>query len=179
MNIKSLLIATTVCLFSTVALAQSAFFSTQNKGWEVVGYPQRNELHPVCRGERNYNDGSQFALIKDLADEELYIVLMNATWNISDAPGNYTARINFYSGNRVTGSHIQYELLNKNTIRIRNITAEKFLPDFMGFSRMVILMPGTIQNAEINLNGSTDLIAIMSDCIRVFKLGKGKPGTNL
>lgn len=180
MKIKTTLIGiAAVCFMSTVAIAQSVFFQTQNRGWEILGIPQRDQLNPICRGDRNYNDGSQFSLIKDLADEELYILLINNSWNITDKPGQYNARINFHSGNRITGANMTYELLNKNTIRVRNITPDRFLPDFMNYSKMVIIMPGTIQNAEIDLNGSTDLIAIMSECIKTFKSGRGRPGINL
>lgn len=164
---------------STTSYAESLFFKGQNNGWEVNGIHQREKLNPVCRADKNYNDGSQFSLIKDLADNELYIVLVNNSWNITDPPGQYSARINFHSGNRVSGAQMTYELLNKNTIRVRNIVQNRFVPDFMNYSKMVVIMPGTIPNAEINLSGSSNMISLMAQCTRVYVPGNNKPGTSL
>lgn len=169
-----------VSLFLTTSVfAESLFFKGQNNGWDVNGIHQRDKLNPVCRADKNYNDGSQFSLIKDLADNELYIVLVNNSWNIADPPGQYSARINFHSGSRVTGAQMTYELLNKNTIRVRNIVQNRFVPDFMNYSKMVVIMPGTIPNAEINLTGSSNMISLMAQCTRIYVPGNDKPGTSL
>ena len=164
-------------LFTSAAFAQMTFYETKIRDWIVFGKPQQEQLNPSCNGEKGYQDGSFFSLIKDLADGELYILFHNVTWNITDNPGNYQMRINFYRGNSVFSLTANYELLNKNTLRIRAIDPSKFLPAFMDFSRMVFIMPGTIQNAEISLAGTTAVVAAMSECIGQYK--PTKPGMNL
>lgn len=164
-------------LFTSAAFAQMTFYETKIRDWIVFGKPQQEQLNPSCNGQRNYQDGSFFSLIKDLADGELYILFHNVSWNITDNPGNYQMRINFYKGNSVSGLTATYELLNKNTFRIRSIDPSKFLPLFMDFSRMVFIMPGSIPNAEVRLDGSTGVVAAMSDCVGQYK--PTRPGMNL
>jgi hypothetical protein len=166
-----------VMLFTNVTFAQTTFFQTSVRDWIVYGNDQNGPLHPTCNGEKKFQDGSFFTLIKDLADGELYILFHNVTWNITDSPGNYQMRINFYRGNSVTSQTATYELLNKNTLRIRSIDPSRFLPSFMEHQKMVFIMPGSISNAEILLNGSLNVVSAMSDCMGRFK--PSRPGTNL
>jgi hypothetical protein len=121
--------------------------------------------NPACYAEVNWRDGSRFQLIRDLADAELYIFLSNAAWNIGDPPGNYRLRANFHRNGNISGINFDYTLVNKNTIVIRNINKEQFLPLFTGNQRMTLVMPGSIQNAEIDLTGSARSLAEISKCI--------------
>lgn len=121
--------------------------------------------NPACYAEVTWRDGSRFQLIRDLADGELYIFFRNNTWNISDAPGVYQMRANFQRNGNVSGLNFQYNLVNKNTIVIRNIIKEQFLPLFSGNQRMVFVMPGSIQNAEVDLTGSARALSEVSNCV--------------
>jgi len=122
--------------------------------------------NPACYAEVNWRDGSRFQLIRDLADGELYIFFRNSTWNISDAPGNYRLRMNFHNrSGGVSGLNFEYRLVNKNTIVIRNIIKEDFLPLFSNNSKAIIVMPGNIQNAELDLTGSTKSLTEISNCV--------------
>lgn len=121
--------------------------------------------NPACYAEVTWRDGSRFQLIRDLADGELYIFFRNNTWNISDAPGLYQMRANFHRNGNVSGLNFQYNLVNKNTIVIRNIIKEQFLPLFSGNQRMVFVMPGSIQNAEVDLTGSARALSEVSNCV--------------
>lgn len=178
MKIKTICALTlTVMLFTSAALAQNTFFHTNIRDWIVYGINNSEPLNPTCNGEKKFGDGSFFTLIKDLADGELYILFHNVSWNISDSPGNYQMRINFYRGGSVVSMTATYELLNKNTLRIRSIDPTKFLPSFMQYQRMSLIMPGSISNAEVILNGSTNVVAAMSDCIS--RHNPGRPGINL
>ena len=170
--------------FTTTALAQQIFFSAPNlKGnWRVIGDSGDSKLNPVCKLIYIWQDGSSFELIKDLADGELYILLVNNNWNISDPPNSQSvSRFNFHNNGSITGGSVIFELLNKNTIRFRAITAEKFLPDFVSAQKMAIIMPGTIPNAEINLTGTRNGIDVLSNCVRTYvpKNNPTKPGINL
>lgn len=178
MKIRSTLLALTFSIvFTSAAFAQSLFFQTQLREWNVYGESKNGELNPACKGQKTYQDGSTFTLIRDLADGELYILFQNVTWSITDNPGNYQMRIVFYKNNSAFNLTAKYELLSKNTLRIRAILPEKFLPPFMDYSKMLFIMPGSISNAEITLAGSAGLIAAMSECVRQYK--PQQPGINL
>lgn len=126
--------------------------------------------NPACYAEVNWRDGSRFQLIRDLADGELYIFLRNINWNISDPIGVYNLRANFVRNNHVVnGLNFEYNLVNKNTIVIRNIKKENFLPLFTGNQRMEFIMPGSIQNASVDLTGSSRSLEEISKCIDVAR----------
>lgn len=167
----------TAMLFTSAAFAQNTFFHTTIRDWIVYGKDKNEQLNPSCNGEKKFQDGSFFSLIRDLADGELYILFHNVTWSITDSPGNYQMRINFYRGNTVASETATYELLNKNTLRIRSIDPSRFLPLFMEYQKMLFIMPGTIPNAEILLNGAMNVVASMSDCISRYK--PSRPGIKL
>lgn len=170
-NMRILYTVLASMMFVTSAFAQDFFFTTPNlKGnWQVVGDNGTSTLNPACKLITKWQDGSTLELIKDLADGELYILFINNAWNISDDPNTKaTARFNFHNNNYVTGGAATYELLNKNTIRFRGITADKFIPDFVNSQKMVIIMPGTIPNAVINLVGTSNGIDMLSNCVKAY-----------
>jgi hypothetical protein len=178
------LLAMSTLLFSFAAVAQTRFYNSVVRDWTVRGHHQHGELHPTCIAEKNFQDGSFISMVKDLADGELYVLYQNTAWNIADNPGNYQMRINFYASRSApVVSHLaQYELLNKNTIRIRNIDSKKFLPTFVEYLKMSFIMPGSIPNVEFTLAGSREMISVMSDCMGQFKESLNvptKPGMNL
>jgi hypothetical protein len=158
-------------LFTSSAFAASQQFfnvDVQPGPYYVFGVTANAEKNdnPACYAEINWRDGSRFQLIRDLADGELYIFLRNSAWNISDPPGNYSMRINFLSrSGQTTGLNFEYRLINKNTIVIRNIIKEKFLPLFANNTRAIMVMPGSIQNAEIDLTGSSRTLTEISNCV--------------
>jgi hypothetical protein len=147
----------------------------------VTADVQQSE-NPGCYAEVNWRDGSRFQLIRDLADGELYIFFRNNAWNISDAPGTYNLRANFHRNTNISGLNLQYYLLEKNTIVIRNIRKEQFLPLFSGNQKMIFIMPGNIQNAEVDLTGSSNALAEISKCVDVARgvnlYPEGQPSTD-
>lgn len=171
-------------MFSTAALAEQVFFSAPNLrgNWQVIGTSGDQTLNPVCKLIMTWQDGSSFELIKDLADGELYILMVNNSWSINDSPNTLAkARLNFYTGNTISGGLATFELLNKNTIRFRGLFADRFLPDFVSAQKLIIIMPGTISNAEVNLEGTRNGIDVLSNCVRTYvpKINQTKPGINL
>lgn len=159
-----------LAMFATAAHAGENFFSVdvQPRPYMVYGVtgeknPRNN---PACYAEVTWRDGSKFQLIRDLDDGELYIWFKNNSWNINDQSGRYNMRINFEKNGRITsGLDFQYNLINKNTIVIRNIKKEMFLPLFSNGSKMLFVMPGSIQNAEVSLEGSTRALSEISNCV--------------
>lgn len=157
-------------LFTSSAFAASQqFFSVDVRpgafyAFGVTANAEKNE-NPACYAEVNWRDGSRFQLIRDLADGELYIFFRNVTWNINDPAGLYQMRMNFHRNGNITGLNFQYNLINKNTIVIRNIKKDQFLPLFTGNQKMLFVMPGSIQNAELDLTGSSRALAEVSNCV--------------
>jgi hypothetical protein len=138
----------------------------------VYGVTSNTEksANPACYAEINWRDGSKFQLIRDLNDGELYIHLQANIWNITDAPGIYQLRANFTGSNgRLNGVNYQYQLVNKNTIVIRNIRKEDFIPLFSTNKSMTFVMPGSIQNTEVDLTGSSAALVEISKCIEASK----------
>ena len=126
--------------------------------------------NPLCYAQVEWKDGSEFQLIRDLADAELYIFFKNHTWTINDTPDTYQMRINFSKNGSLNGGmNINYNLVNKNTIVIRNLPKDKFVSMFMNSSKMTMIMPGTIQNAELDLAGSNKAIQEISNCVDAAK----------
>lgn len=159
-------------LFSSSAFAANQTFFREDVRpgpfyvYGVTADPEKENDNPACYAEIGWRDGSKFQLIRDLADGELYIFMQNMTWNISDPVGNYRMRINFHNrSGQITGLNFEYRLINKNTIVIRNIIKEQFLPLFSGNSRAVFVMPGSIQNAELDLTGSSKTLSEISRCV--------------
>lgn len=167
---KYIAVTLSTMLFMSSAIAgQQRFYSVDVRPGPFFVYGvtanKENNENPTCYAEITWRDGSRFQLIRDLADGELYIYFKNNTWNISDAPGVFQLRANFEGNNTVSGLNFQYELLNKNTIVIRNIRKDHFLPLFSGSNKMTLVMPGSIQNAEVSLTGSSKSLAEISKCI--------------
>ena len=167
---KKFIIALSVMAITTSVMAEELFYRNTINGWYVLGNRQDKNLNASCYMEKVWNDGSSFMFVKDLVDGEVYIMLRNNQWEIADKPGNYSMRINFhYTNGTVSGGWATYELLNKNTMRIRGITANKFLRDFVGANKMVFVMPGTINNVEVSLQNSSVGVDLMFECIAISK----------
>jgi hypothetical protein len=163
---KYLLASVFSIIAATSAMADNYFHREVAGQWQIFGSYGDARLNPSCSADFNYNDGSQFRLIKDIHDGELYIYFLNTDWNIRDEAGlQYTVRLNFLgSRGTVTGGTIPYTLLGKNAIHIRNISGERFIPDFAAMSKLQFVMPGTIQNTTITLNGSNQAVDALVRC---------------
>lgn len=172
MKLKAAIVS--LAMFATTAYAGETFFSVDVRPGAYMVYGTTGEKeprnNPACYAEVNWRDGSKFQLIRDLDDGELYVFLRNNQWNIQDRPGRYNLRINFEkNGTIISGLTFEYTLMNKNTIVIRNIIKDKFLVPFVEGTKMTMIMPGSIQNAEVNLTGSTRTVIEMANCVNKSK----------
>jgi hypothetical protein len=170
---KKLLLSTVlaVSVFASQAFADNIFYSGGQTGaWTVFGNAGNQNQNPACIAETKWQDGSTMQLIKDLNSGELYIWFQNYEWNIIDPPGDYPFRMNMVNrANQVVGGDMTYSLINKNTIAIRKIDVDSFIPAFMDMSELRILMPGDIQPAYIPLDGSTAAVDKILSCIDTAK----------
>lgn len=144
-------------------------------GWLIMGQTAIKPYAPVCSINRSYSDGSLFSILYDLNDGEVYIILTNIGWNITDKEGEYKLRANFHwSDGKIKGGNAPYDLLNKNTIRMRQLNSV-FMKDFMDAKELRLIMPGTVENITITLTGSRDASFKLGDCIDASKKVNLKP----
>lgn len=146
------------------------FYNNQSGNWHVGGYSGDPSLDPACYAEYPFQDSSVFQLIKDLASGEVYLYIMNVSWDIADAPGQYDLIMNFRlrNGNYEAASgKYSYQLLNKNTILINGLNVDEFIPSFMNATEIQLVMPGTIQNGFIPLDGSSGATTLLAECIKL------------
>jgi len=170
---KTLLTTTAIAILTTTAYAAELkkFFDVSVGPWTIIGHTRDANLNPACLTITTWRDGSKFLLIQDLADGELYIEFLNNQWNVRGPYGKDAGPLELtmvmYRGNTVVQSWgANFTLTNKNTILIRGIDFRKFLPGFVEMTKIVLIMPGTIPNAEISLNGSARAINLMTRCLQ-------------
>ncbi len=156
-------------VFSTnVAMAQN-FYNNKSRDWTVTGIPQKGQLHPVCSANYFWNDGSEFMFIVDLVDGELYMLFINNQWSIGDETNKlYNFRINVYSDGQIRGFNGEYELISKNTIRVRSLKGE-MLVLFAEADEFRFVMPGSITNARVVLNGTRGAVEMLKECVKSYK----------
>ena len=168
---KKIAASISVLMFlSSASFADTFYDGGQLGAWSVFGNSGSETQNPACVAEVTWQDGSKFQLIKDLKDGELYIWFQNNDWNIIDPPGNYQFRMNIVNrANQLAGGDMTYQLVNKNTISVRNIDVDSFLGPFMNMTEIRFIMPGDIGNAFIPLNGSSAAVEKLVQCIDAFK----------
>jgi len=166
---------------TTPSFADEIFFDGgQNGSWSVFGNAGNSNQNPACVAEVTWEDGSKLQLIKDLQSGEVYLWFQNLEWNIADAPGDYTFRMNIVDkANNVVGGDMTYTLVNKNTITVRGLDAESFIPPFITMTEIRFVMPGDIQNAYIPLNGSSAAVDKLLACMDVYKVKQPAPAAPL
>jgi hypothetical protein len=181
---KKLLLASALAISTALAaIPAKADFFNQNAGpWYIFGFEGTPDNNRACVLQYEWQDGSQFQIVKDLVDGEIYIWFKNHEWNIIDKPGDYTGMSVILQGSRgsVKSWNATYQLLNKNTIAIRNMNdAGDFFDLFAGLSVLRFVMPGDIDNAELSLQGSAAGLRSLVSCIQAHeKSGHQQPQQN-
>jgi hypothetical protein len=177
---KKIAASLSVLMFlSTASFADDIFYQGGQVGsWSVFGNSGNTTQNPACVAEVTWDDGSKFQLIKDLKNGEFYIWFQNNEWNIIDPPGNYTFRMNIVNrANQVAGGDMTYQLVNKNTIAVRELDVDSFVGPFMEMTEIRFIMPGDIGNAFIPLNGSTAAIEKLVQCLDAYKAAPSNQNT--
>tara|TARA_R110000772_G_scaffold99174_3_gene198877 strand:- start:7042 stop:7602 length:561 start_codon:yes stop_codon:yes gene_type:complete len=161
---------TAIALVSTllVGAAQAeVFYAGEKSGiWQTFGLTGDGS-NPVCLAMAEWPDGSDIQYVKDLADGELYVRIYNVDWDITDSPGTEVqARVNFYKDDQFTaGGTAPLIVVNHNTVVLANLEPTKFTPAFMENHVMRVVMPGTTSNIAVALNGSSDAVMNMAECM--------------
>ena len=158
-------------LASSAMAAGPEFFSGSSGPWTIKGYKSADGKNPACAMQVDWADGSNWAIYKDLKDDEIYFIVQNVDWFFPESVHKKTgsARLNFYFGQEVIGAPIHFEVLGKDTIRMRNVESNKFTPMFMKGTRMALIMPDNYQNIGTPLRGSSEAVMQTLQCIESAK----------
>jgi hypothetical protein len=159
------------------------FYQSEVGNWMVFGEDPASELNPACVISYEWQDGSEFQLIFDLYERELFIWFRNLEWDIIDPEGFYSLNmVAVGRNNNVVSGVLDYYLLNKNTIDIPDIEPGTFLDAFARMNELRFVMPGNIQNAYLDLDGSRAATMEFFDCINLgdtMEFGEGDLGMPL
>lgn len=152
------------------AYAEIFYESKQSGLWTAVGIIE-DEKNPKCLSFMEYEDGSSVEVVKDMKDSELYIIVVNKDWYITDEPGTIgNGQMRFIKGDNITATKdIELVLVNENTIAIPNVYDDIFIPQFMENDSMRLIMPGTTSNISIPLTGTKNVVEKMIECFYAFK----------
>ena len=169
---KKALFASAVALGLMVSSvsATDLFFEKTVGHWDIFGHPgdAATNSNPACILQTKWQDGSYMQLIQDLADGEMLIEFTNNDWNVEGPYGEGTLDLTMNMHGRrggIESFNVKFVLVDKNTIQIRGIDYKSFLPAFMNYNKMVLIMPGDIQNSEVPLENSTNAVGIMGQCL--------------
>lgn len=139
--------------------------------WVVQGitYPT-HERNNVCLAYKEWKDGSQMEITKDLKDGEFYIWHQTMSWNrINDEKKSYPVRMTFYDakGGIVESGTADYRLINKNTIRLPGLAEKKFLKSFVNSNKILFIPEGNVGNIQVYFDGkSPEIATALADCVR-------------
>lgn len=164
---KSVLLAAVMSLTAIPAYSDD-FYSSKVGNWLIFGDHGDSELNPACVVSYEWQDGSEFQLIYDLPNRELFIYFENFDWDIIDPEGYYKLNMVIVgSGNNLQSGELDYYLMDKNSINIPDISPVPFLEAFAGLNELRFIMPGDIPNAYLGLRGSRAATERLMDCIDV------------
>lgn len=156
--------------FHTPVAAESINFYKKetDKFWSVYGDADTETGQATCYGSVNKKDGSWIQIHRSLVDGELWAIARHTAWEI-EGEGRGTLRWNFYSSSKdafIDGTEFTYDIRNKNTILILQITPKRFSEVLWGTRYFTLVMPGNLQNLSISFErkGSTMLEAI-AECV--------------
>ncbi len=152
------------CVIAAMTLSPAAvsaddrhFFEAQISNWAILGQKSVDSRNPTCSAEKTWTDGSFWTIYHDLKDQEPYFVIRNVDWSFSRSEQDrkeFSARLNFRGARGgLEGGAVSYEILSKDSIRVRNLYRDRFVPQFMKFANMLLVMPGSHDNLGVDLRG--------------------------
>lgn len=170
-----LLIAT-----SLPSVARDYFYSKNVNNWTIDGIHSSADHNDICVVAQNWQRRTFLNIIQDMIDGEMYILIVNPSWNIINAPGSLDKLImSFNHGTDVRGGQATYDVVDTKTIRIRGVIHDVFLKDFLGADGIHIKMPGNISSLLLDTKNSVQAFALMTECLSAYKSSSSKnPGSS-
>jgi hypothetical protein len=155
-------------LFSSTVASAQTFYERSSKFWTVYGDQDALNGNPGCWMQYNWQDGSSVQIGYDMGTQTMNIYFKNMNWQIVDQVNQVYEglRINFFSSDgSVVGGNFSYLLIDKNSLLIPEVNIKPFLDAFSNRKQMVFVMPGTIENAHIDLTGTRQAVQYFTDCL--------------
>jgi hypothetical protein len=157
-----------VCIAPANAESINFYKKETDKFWSVYGDADTETGQATCYGSVSKKDGSWIQIHRSLVDGELWAIIRNTAWEI-ETEGRGVLRWNFYSANKdafIDGTEFTYEIRNKNTILILQITSKRFTEVIWNTRYFTLVMPGNLQNLSVSFErrGSSMLDA-MAECV--------------
>lgn len=139
-----------------------------DKFWSVFGEADTETGQVTCYGRANKKDGSFIQIHRSLIDGELWAIIRNTAWEI-EGEGRGVLRWNFFRSGKdafIDGTEFTYEIRNKNTILILQITPKRFTEVIWNTRYFTLVMPGNLQNLSVSFErkGSSMLDAL-AECV--------------
>ena len=166
---RTIIVLVLLTLCSPVCAESINFYKKEtDKFWSVYGDADTETGQATCYGSANKKDGSWIQIHRSLVDGELWAIIRNTAWEI-DGEGRAILRWNFYSANKdafIDGTEFTYEVKNKNTILILQITSNRFSEVIWNTRYFTLVMPGNLQNLSVSFErkGSSMLDAL-AECV--------------
>ncbi len=158
-------------LLSSVAYAeQKTFYSKQTDPfWSVTGANDTSTGQADCFAEADRKDGSTIQIHRSLVTGELWAVIHGIEWDIQSKDG--TLRWNFYGpgskGDLIAGTDFHYEVSDKNTVLVLNITPNAFSEAFWNSTFFAIIMPGNLSNLRFDFESKGNkMLSALAECIK-------------
>jgi hypothetical protein len=150
------------------AQAPKVFWKPQKAGvWTVTGTLPNKNLNGQCYAETNWTDGTRLVIIKDLADDELYLEVYNPDWFLPARSGHLVLDFNVAGRNeRIMSRFVTIEGRD-NILHVRNLQNTDFMKLVYDGKKMGIGMSDTDNpNLYLTLENSRNMIDLMIHCYK-------------
>lgn len=175
---KFLLVTCAFFCFSVPSLAKETglFYHNREGTFITFGFSSPKEKESFCMIGTTYSEGSELSLFIDLDTKELALTFKGSLWKIRDPAGQRGVMFMTFSFKEKPPVSLKFnlELMNHNTIVVRNVIGDNFLPNFMDAIAVEISMPGDVPNVEINLKDTYRATIDLHKCVLYNEMNKQK-----
>lgn len=139
-----------------------------DKFWSVFGEADTETGQVTCYGRANKKDGSFIQIHRSLVDGELWAIIRNTAWEI-EGEGRGVLRWNFFRSGKdafIDGTEFAYEIRNKNTILVLQITPKRFTEVIWNTRYFTLVMPGNLQNLSVSFeHKGSSMLDALAECV--------------
>jgi hypothetical protein len=156
------------------ATGSGVFYREENVDFNVIGHYETkandgSAVNGRCFIERNYGDGSSFALIIDLNDKEIYMMIVNKGWNLKEKHGTVDDFVLMsIVNNKIKRQAMKYQVIDATKILVRDLPFGVF--QLLETSTDIkFVMPDHINDAEIEMTGIKLAMDQLRECYITFE----------
>lgn len=149
------------------------FFVQHSGKWSVVGIygKKADRTNDTCMAKSIWQNGASISLLKDLEDDELYMIYQHPNIKFTNTSPANTVFLNFLGKDMPeNGIKIQqiYEVFNDSTIRIRAMNQSVINEFFATAREMQLIFTGTIPIIRIDLEGTSRAVKLIGYCKSIY-----------